>query len=768
MSQSSRNVCIALALVLVTACGGGSSDSSSGDVSGLEAPSQIQVITVEGAQSLPSGLQAPQGQPLGFPAGSHYLTDLARNHVYDPSIEQIGTVNMILCLLSQTGAAEMVNQGPYHASINEDRCESGSDPTASSTGQSSGVALALALWAIDSSRADNASPQFVNCWLPEDGHDGLIRVRVKLNSSPSLVNPFGDFALNFAITPTQGGDINNPMAYGTLETVSANGAALGYGFFESRGDITQVMTQGDDGAETVAVLVAMSDDRTTGQARLMRSSRYYDWDLGADSGIQSEEYLIDFDEDEVLRELVGGDTACLSRTDFHYNTYRYNLYDAVTGARVELNSGFQIRTQSGGWGWLGYHGLWTSPGDTVDNGDVVERVTYGSSAVEQYTIVKAPGKLIQHERNTLSLAAAEGIAFEWHDFQAQPQVRYRLNVVSGLWYKTAQWSDANQTWHAIETPEFLDTAPLGFLGMYSQTLGGPCGYSHGAGSLTYFRTFVVNGASTLFDTTIGGVLDLYGYTQCLASGITGADAEQGQVFLPDQVSVNTPYHFEFHESDLTLRHDANGDGSSLTRVGLADGEAPTSGPFMWGMHSGPLVLDTAGLSSVWDVWNQDVFWVYETGANPWNALITAVDAQSTPVVFDPPLQFSYQHSTANDKNSDAAFNGFTCMLSYNGPGQLHGIPHNGVDFNGDGNADRYFPAFSIADGVLCGPTGDEYVLRPIESELTLTVVNGGCGTLDTASAAALPLPNGSTYVTPDIGSRPVITDPPAVIEGKVQ
>ena len=35
-------------------------------------------------------------------------------------------------------------------------------------------------------------------------------------------------------------------------------------------------------------------------------------------------------------------------------------------------------------------------------------------------------------------------------------------------------------------------------------------------------------------------------------------------------------------------------------------------------------------------------------------------------------------------------------------------------------------------------------------------------------AAALTLPNGSNFIPPNIGTAPVVTDPPAVIEGEVQ
>ena len=767
MSQFQRSG-LAASLFTLAACSGGSSDSG-GPIEGLQAPQQIEIVTVEGAQSTPQGLTPPTAQTPSFAADSDYMTDVASNHVYDPSMEQIATVNHILCFLSQTGATEMVNAGPYNAQINEQRCEQGGDPSASSTGQSSGVALVLSTWVVNSVRQSRTSPQTVSFWVPQNDDNGQsmgsIYARATISDSPSAENPFGRFALNFAMVPDQG-DVADALGHGTLETVDAGGNTLGFGFFETSGDLSQVTTSPGDYAQVVAVLVSMNADETDGRARLTRSTRYYDEFLNQDSGIQTEEYLLDFSATEVLRELVGGGSECLSRTNFHYNTWRYNLYDAVTGERVELNSGFPIRTAGGGYGWLGYHGLWVPPGEDVANGDVVQRVEFGSDTTSDYTILKAPGKLIRHRRDTLLLADADGIDFEWFDFQSQPPARVRLNVVQGQWFKTAQWDDPGQTWAPLESPELLDTQALGFVSMYSQSLGGPCSYRDGDPLITYFRTNVVDGAADLWNQAVNGAVQLYGYVQCLDSGITGAEAQQGDVYLADVFDVNTPYAFEFRAADLALYRD-NGQ-QPATRVGLADNEAPQGGPFSWGLRSGPLVTDTAGLVSVWDVWSVDEFYVYETGHNPWNCLITALDAQNQPVSFDPPLQFTYTHSTLNDKNGSATHNGAVCVLNYNGPGDLHGIPHQGVDFNNDGSPDRFYPTFSIADGVLCGPTGDEYVIRAVGSEIRLQAAPGGCTGLDTANASSLTLPNGSSYVAPDIGPRPTVTAPPAVIEGVVQ
>ncbi|MCC7014197.1 MAG: hypothetical protein IT454_16685 [Planctomycetes bacterium] len=774
MAQLQRCLFVVPPLLTLAACsGGGGGGSDGGTISGLSAPSAMEIITVEEASSLVApGAQPPTSSTPNFDANSDYATDAARNHVWDPAIEPISMINEILCYLGQTGAEGMVNQGAYNAQIDEAKCRAGSDPSASSQGQSSASnGVQPAIWVVESTRASNDAPQVVHAWVPQD-HDGqsaTIFVSMTVHSGVTDATPFGEFVLNFA-GAQDFASIGSPMMWGTLQSDDQGSGEQGYVFYQSEGDINQVPNPGER-ASLVAVTVSMSADGTTGQARLSVSYRQND-PMNGDSGIVSEEYLLDMDANEVLRQIGSDPAQCYSRTQFHYNTFRYNLYHASgpnAGERVALNSGFPIRTADGSFGWLGYWGLWVPPSTTVEHGDVVTRQEFGSNATEDYTILMAPGKLVKFTRNTLDLLDGDGKTFDWFDFQSMPPTRYLVELDQSQFFRTASWDDQSMTWTTLGSPDLIDTSTYGFLNMYSQGLGGPVGYVHGDAFLTYFAQEFVNGSSALFNGVATGTpVELYGYSQCLRSGITGAEAEMGDVYLSDSGNVNAPYVFQIAADDLTLFHDVNGDDSLLTQVGLADGEEPANGPYTWGMRSGPMVTDTAGIASPWDLWNKDVFYQYETGHNAWNQLTTALDSNGDCVVFDPPLQFSYTHATANDKNGDSTYDGQMFQLNYSGPGDLHGIPHEGVDFNNDGNPDRWFPLFSIADGTLCGPTGSEYVIRGIEAEITLVEVLGGCASLDVANASVLTLPTSADYTAPDSGDKPTVDEPPAVIEGVKQ
>jgi len=144
-----------------------------------------------------------------------------------------------------------------------------------------------------------------------------------------------------------------------------------------------------------------------------------------------------------------------------------------------------------------------------------------------------------------------------------------------------------------------------------------------------------------------------------------------------------------------------------------------------------------------------------------------LDALGDPVHFDPPIQFTYTHATLNDRNGDSAYDGKSFFLDYGGPGDLWGLPQDGVDLNDDGHPDRWYPVVSLADGVVLGPTGTEFVVKAIEIEQALQEDPSGEGELDIVGASDLDLPDGTSYAPPLIGNRPVVNDPPRVIAGQV-
>ncbi len=764
-----------LAALLIASCGGGGSSSSSGgSVSGLSLPDSMSVVTATGSSGGGSTI-APGAGTGSFPADCEYFTDESFEHVWDRSIEPLELINEILDMTGQTAADEMVNEGAYRALIDASLAEKGGESGGSSSGQSSGTTQEFEEWTVRSTREDNDSPMFVRMWVPEEEEffNGMIYGHGRIVEEPSDTNPFGKFVLNFAMKETFSG----PLFFkGVLKTESAGAGRIGFSFFEEAGKGLSLPHDPGEFSDEVMVRVDMAADQLSGVARVRNRFRE-NFGPGGDSGILSEEYLIAFNTTHFLRQTVGGDTELFHRDQFERSTWRYNLYDAEgsnIGNNVERNSGFGIRTSGGDFGWVGYWGMWLEPGVTVNNGDTVYREQFGPQQGDPaaYTVVKAPGRLIQNTKNTLALSEVDGDEFRYWEFDQQTYTHSEFKVVyehsGGTFTKTDVWDWDENEWVALETPEVISLSPGDWLHLWSDSLGGSINYVYGDTTLTYWKEVFVDGDNAdLFPSSVTEAT-LYGMIECLRTGITGAEAEAGDVYLTEG-SVSSPHTFEFQKSDLALYYDP---GSGLAQVGLASGQEPSTGPYMWGMRTGPLLPNHpntyGGISNPWDAWNADVFYVYETGHNDWNKTVSLTDSLGETVSFDPPLVFTYTHSTDNDANGLSTHDGRTVQLEYNGNGDLWGIPHDGIDLNGDGEPDFWQPEFSIADGVAMGPSGTEYVIKATETELHLAEDSSGSTSLTLDGASSLELPDGSDFTNPATVEKPVVTDPPAVIAGVVQ
>ena len=757
---------LAFLAALVTACSSGSDDGG-GDtqIQGLSGPEAVSIVEADESDVATGG--NPSGGPSGstYPPDSAYSTDGANIHVFDPSMRDLDQGNQILCMLSLTAYSEMVNQGAYLAQVDEGLCEAGEEDD-DADNQSSAVSQDLLFFTVDARRQANDGAQVNQFWVPVNAGAGdeelLIHAKMDVTQAPSSSNPFGRFTLNYAGVP-DGGTVATAEMIGVLQD---NGLSTpGYEFVEVFGDVDVAHSPGDFSRE-VLVNVSMDSSLNSGAARIQTTERA-NYGMG-DLGQRVRDIKVVFNETHLKRAVDGGSEVTLSRTDYTNHVYRYNLYHADgndIGERVQLNSGFGIRTSDGYFGWAGYWGLWLPPEADAMDGDTVFRNEFGDSNEQAYTLRIAPGRLVEFSRNTLALTDLAGQLFEWWDSGNQYQVDYSAPDFR----RVAQYNFSTDSWDPIDPPTLIDVSSLGgFLSMWSPSLGGPVSYVDGASDITYFAETFVNSASDLVTGASGGSAQLFGLVECLKAGITASEAETGDVYLPDASSTSTPYSYRFSTSDLTLRYDPAGDGSSLSVVGLAEGEVPTGGPNHWGMRSGPLVPDTSGLTNIYDIWNESLFYVYETGHNDWNRHVEILDSMNNVVSFDKPIEFLYTHSVANDMNDDATYANQQFLFSYQGPGNLHGIQYDPVDLDGDSEEDRWYPRFSLKDGVLMGPTGTEYVVRAIEVEQTLNEDPSGSAALDLSAADLLVLPSESDYVAPNIGDQPDVDGAPAVIDGEVQ
>jgi len=765
------------ALLGLTACGGGGdSGGSTANIEGLSLPDELDVVTVDQSQTANTPGIGFTGSPAdSFGPNSDYSTDPQFAHVWDPSLEPLQEIGKILGMIAQTKSEEFVNDGAYIALVDESKEKVGEGEIGTGDqGQSSGRKTELTPWVVQATRTDNKADQITRVWVPwgmdDDagaamggGMDGnpTIFAKAVIDEGVDDDNQYGSFDMNFVMRED---DTVTSQAFqkGILRSVDTVAGYMGFGFA-----MQDTMWDFSSRAE-----VRVSEDKSTGLGRVLFTEP--DWEGGSMDPV-SHEFHIAYNSNLFVRKTDGGEPEVFERDSFDRNTWSYNLYYASgdnAGDRVELIGGFPIQKGKKN-GWADYWGIWTEDGFDLVDGETVTGFLPGG-VEKTYTVMMAPGRLMRTSREEVTLESMDGAQFHYWYWDPETYenseflAEYRHGEgVLGTFWAVATWDHEDMNWQGLDTTEDdvqLDLANGEWVSFWSEGLGGNVEYIYGDDAMSIQKHENVSGDNSVFG--MGTTFPLYSVVENLAAGITTEQAQNGQVFLDDgnPADLNSPYSYVFKKSDRTLYLD-NG---TLTAVGLASGATSEGGPYEWGMMSAPLVTDPAefsALSDPWQAWQLDEYYLYETGPNDWNQY-RALALNGTPVTYDPPLSFLYTHTTANDANNSSDHDGETVFIQYAGYGGLWGIPHTE-----DKETGRWYPAFSIADGAVMGPNGDEYVIKAVDSELFLrpSTATPSATLMDALDlAGSLVPPAFSEWVNPSDQAKPKVTDAPKVVAGEIQ
>lgn len=658
-----------------------------------------------------------------------------------------------------------------------------------------------------------------------------IRAEVTITEGVSDANPFGKFTLNFVgvyigADPYSNTFLPTPITLqpgevfmtGTLKTVATDDGKIGFTLYQDAPiwEWTSKVSVVTDATQTSGVAFTGAKELT--------------WDAGlAQPGTKESAHAVAFNDTHILiksenagQPLTFADLAaidgqgeadggiCRSRSQFRKNIWRYDLYHAAddaggkfsAGQRVDINSGFPFRadTDADGvpdaYGWVGYWGLWSEkmPGGGWNGASIIKEA-YGPDAVEEtFTIKETSGKLIKRVKDSILLTDLDGEVFNYHSCEENPplsgtwvcneyQVEYTTDatltdgatVAGAGFYKTHTLDWTMQPPELAITPAKIDTSlpENQWLGMWSRSLGGSVSYVNGASEVTFYKeTFVDANDGDAFGT--GSTLVLNCYRECLKAGLTEAEyrdpwANNGQGFYAEAVDTTTPAAvYQFDKATLSLQV-VEVAGSPVSPAQDVTAVCPTCGDGdPWGVRSGAMVPQGAMLTNIWDAWNTDTSYTWETGHNNWNKMTFVEDVTGKIVSFDPPMAFRYKHTAANDANVNVP--GYvgksydkTFLLEYAGSGDLWGIPWLETP-NGE-----WRQGFAIADAVLMGPNGDDFVIKAREMELVPVRDDGQCAGLSLAQPAA-PLPDAADGAPSNAADAAPVpdSDTPAVIGGEVQ
>jgi hypothetical protein len=824
-----------LLVFVLSGCGGGSSSStttSSGSVSALTVAEKVSVVDAQSEQSTSSvsplsvDFERARLAITAVPADSDYNKDKTIIFVEERSAETFNLVNEILCMIAQSQYDDMLNKGDYKAQIDVKQCEQENDSASTAGQQSQNKSSAstmpeYALWTVNSSRADSSSPHIVKAWIHESasGFDPakVIFTNTVITEGKSDTNPYGIFTMNFKAYPEVNGTVDtsgDPIFKGLLkaERDSATGKVL-LKFVVSGGFDTPDGTM----SFTEAATLERAADGSTGGGTVST--------VNVDSGstVQTQ-FDFAFDQNYFLREDALGNKICLDRNSFDEATWRYGLYNSTTGSRVNLNSGFPVRTEDGVHGWVGYYGMWFPMDVSITNGATVYRETYGQGGTATpYQVFIASGRLVKHEKKQLTLADIENIPLQYHDSNPNSgdSTEYRTIWNGTTFSHVGMLNTSTWMWEDI-TPQDMDLSSLDWtdLHFWSQSLGGSVQIQLEDGtdrcSQNQDGSFDCSGA---IDTAaeIANTPVIFYSENLVYPGDTVPSTLSCLENCPNPATINNStsaddyfdtwslswqdvapananvVDYEFDTTSMILKCVDTDFGCNSTGDDVVQ---TASGASTWGVWSGPLfdltsssiqnalacVWDDTGTSTCgWQAWsNLDVFYTWETGPNDWNKFTALKDPDTGEfVTFDPPIQVEYTHTQTDTTASDYKYNGTKFYLEYSGFGNLWGIPGVCVDMDTGEETEcaegvRWVPEFSIPDGstVTDTSTDAEYLVKALEKEQRMRLSNpsdssdvSACSSLTTTTYT---LPSISDWQDPAIGDEPTVTDPPAVIGGVLQ
>ena len=732
---------------------------------------------------------------------SAYRTDNQTSQVQDATSSSIGEVNMIACIMHALSADQLVNQGAYLALVDKNKCDSEKRSSTSNAGSTSDGAQAAASYltaTVNSTRASNNDPMISKVWLDleEEGFHQTIYVHVAATAAPTATNAYGVFRLDYC-GKMEG--MSGCPSRGYLE-----GATNGLNFYEL----------GSDGTDTESTALRLETASATGgNGRLVSDTQ---------NGLNA--FLFAYDS-SYFRRADDNTDQCFTRDasdpDTGMSIWRYGLYDANSGARVDRNSGFPIDVTAGGTvyhGYLGYFGL-SVPFEAqtaLQNGSTVEKVDYSSGNTPtrtSYSVVKSDGKLTKYTRHTRTLHTMDKIHFttfvgmDAAGFYsgAGPNSQYELywDDARGTFVATAQMACDQNGCQSQDLPSPQDVnlsywAMRGGVQGYSQSLGGEVfvNLQGVVGSVDSNAVQVVFRSQDLvYPADLPA--QLYCVQNCptaaslsayFTSGGQGGSPYAGSTannFQPTAVTEVVAYTTD--AASVALRDDTS------TAVTFADRDALDSRPgFGNGVRTGRLFTNLAdaecstasGTYCDYKVNDADVYYQWETGANSWNQFAAVKDSSGAFVTFDAPLQLAYTVPTGAQYGQYA---GKSIVLQYNGFGDLGGIPGTCVSMRTNATVScntqgaRYVPSFAIpydeTKGLVTSLDGQtSYLVKWLDREIRFAQKPlSSCSTAGLALPGNVTLPTQASLKDPSdpasdvyVGTKPTVTATPRVIHGDVK
>ena len=714
------------------------------------------------------------------PTTGAYVSDPQSEYVQDATSESIGNVNMILCIIDamNISGSGMLNNGAYIALIDMNKCQSHGGSSSSSSGSSgASVSTNYMTALINATRgAASTDPMIAKIWLSlkEQGKNMDIYLRLSAIQSPTAVPPYGVFRLDYI-----GKDGANALQFN--------------GFIDSISNSLQFYETGANSSNIALALTPGTSNSGSGTIAV--------------GNPVTNTFNFNYNSSNFRRGDATPSDRCFDRTKTNADksVWRYGTYNNSDGARVDqANPGFPITAtyaSNSYYGWASYYGLGFQGLDlnaiadaNPISGLVVTDQRPGNTTT--YNLSKVGGKLTKWTQNTTTLAAMDGIPFNFYgNMTGLTNNASGTGLVTGWGNWQMKWSTGSFYVTGMQscttngcnlttfvTPDLVNATAFNStpISGWSDSFGGnfnipSTGALHANGdSLSYYtQSSVIPGTTPL---------TLYCLNNCPnATSVAAANAyTTGTAPSPYGGTTATQWFSAPSGSTVSYTFGAGGLLISTTPIIITNSLFYT-GNFSWGVMTGRL-FDTAFAtcltSSVCEPINPATYYTWSTGLGQWNQSMWLTNTSTSAVVaFDPPQNIQYTVPA-----NGTTWAGKQIQLQFNGFGNLYGIPGYCVSPVDNtqvpcGQNTRYVPLFSIPDAATMTLGATTLIVKALDAELRLKDIGPGATTPACTGLTLTPLTppssgvhdmtnSGDAYY---IGGKPSpVSTSPKVIDGVVQ
>lgn len=725
------------------------------------------------------------------PTSGPYVSDPQNAYVQDATSDSIGSVNMILCIIGSMNinGSGMLNNGPYIALIDINKCDSKHSSGSGSSGAAAATNYMTAI--INATRGANSTdPMLANIWmsLTEQGKINNISLRLSASQSPTDVPPYGVFRLDY---------IGKDGA----------GATQFNGFINSTSGNLQFYETGSNSSNTALSLTPGTSDSGSGTITTTPQ--------GSSSQVT---FNFNYNIDN-FRRADGTNDECFDRKYLHAakSVWRYGTYNNTDGTRVDqANPSFQITATTSSplasgsyYGFAGYYGMGFQGLDlnSITDASPISGLTVTDQRpgnTTTYNLSKVGGKLTKWTQNATTLSAMSGIPFSfygdltgkttgdtsvtgWSNWQLQWNNGTSLFAVLGK-----QVCDSNGcNLSPVSSATTVNSTAFNGLPIYgwSDSFGGsmtiPATVSaHVSGdTVSYFSQ------STVIPGSGSAPANLYCLSNCpdaTSVGAANAYTTPGTAPSPFNATTTTQWNSAPNSGGVTVSYTFDAGGLKIGSTAMIINNAAfykDSPNFQWGVQSGRL-FDAAFATclsgtAVCEPSNASAYYTWSTGIDQWNQSMWLTKTSDNSIVpFDPPQNIPY--TIPNDATTYGTWANKTIQMQFNGFGNLYGIPGNCVSPVDNttvpcGPNTRYVPAFSIPDGANMTLNSTTLAVKALDMELRLNRLGPGGSTPQCSglNLTTLTPPSGGTHDMTNPSDAYYIgttnfTGTPKVIDGIVQ